>query len=126
MQPYSEINQVQINPKVQTTDQSTRAFSPKEFNSYKITRHSEANLRHSINFLSFHRRRAGWLDEFVQVDPVSNPSGGSNESLHEGLESPLAYLPELLDSGHEPEIEPHQRRTGQKTSSILEFDWELH
>ena len=66
-------------------DQSTRAFSPKEFNGYKITRHSEANLRQSIKVCSLRRRRAGRFDEFVQVDSVSNPSGSSNESLHEGL-----------------------------------------
>ena len=40
----------------------------------------------SIKVCSLRRRRAGRLDEFVQVDPVRNPSGSNNEGLHERLE----------------------------------------
>ena len=43
---------------------------------------------------SLRRRRAGRLDELVQVDSVSNASGGGNEGLHEGLEV------KLLGIGH--------------------------
>ena len=75
-----------ITLKFKTTDQSTRAFSPKEFNGYKITRHSEANLRQSIKVCSLRRRRAGRLDELVQVNAVGDPSGCSDESLHKSSE----------------------------------------
>ena len=61
----------------------------------KTTRHSEANLRWGIKVCSLRRRRAGRLDELVQVDAIGNPSGASNESLHKSSEVVLMGVGDL-------------------------------
>ena len=61
----------------------------------KTTRHSEANLRWDIRVCSLRGRRAGRLDELIQVDAVDYPSGCSDESLHKGSEVMLLGVGDL-------------------------------
>ena len=50
-------------------------------------------MRHKV--CSLRRRRASRLDELVQINSISNPSGSSNEGLHERLEVVLLGIGNL-------------------------------
>ena len=81
-----KINQDRIKPqKFQDEDKSTRASGLKEFNCYKNHSAFRGKFKARHKVCSLRRRRASRLDELVQVDSISNPSGSSNESFHEGL-----------------------------------------
>ena len=81
----------------------------------KTTRHSEANLRWDIRVCSLRGRRAGRLDELIQVDAVGYPSGCSDESLHKSSEVMLLGVGDLdcyqFVLSHLPKVNTNQRQS---------------
>ena len=67
--------------------ESAQALSLLRFIGYKITRHTEANLkgRAQRSFLPL-LWRAGRCNKLIKVNSVCDPSGSSDEGLHEGPE----------------------------------------
>ena len=89
-------NQDQIKPKrSQTSGQSNRALSSTEFNGYKIHSAFRGKFKVELKSFSLLRWRTGRGDELVQVDPVCNTGGSSDESLHEILKVVLSGIGNL-------------------------------
>ena len=81
------VNQVQVNSKGSRSQIEVLGHAArKSLTVTKTTRHSEANLRWDIRVCSLRGRRAGRLDELIQVDDVGYPSGCNDESLHKSSE----------------------------------------